>query len=194
MPRSFRLFSTFCFSLLLSTASLAAELTDQTIKQWVGAYQAVQIFCQERDRKDLDFMKEQPAARDMSNLFTQAIQQMKGHPIYSDFAGVLGANGYSDPMEWASQGDRIMAASLATQLDKTGKASADQRAQMQQAMQTVQNNPNLTAQQKAQLQQMMGLGSQMVDAAEKVPPADKAAVQRNEPLLRTIMTDIRPKN
>ncbi|HVK98298.1 MAG TPA: hypothetical protein VM553_00725 [Dongiaceae bacterium] len=192
-PLNMRLLAAFCLSLLLSNVSLATELTDQTIQQWVGAYKAVLVFCKGQDKKDLEFMNQQYTP-DMGNLFTDALTRMKGQPIYSDFSGVLGANGYKDPMEWAGQGDRIMAATMASELEKSGKASGAQKVQMQQAMQTLQNNPNLTPQQKAQMQQIMGMGNQMIDVAEKVPPADKAAVQRNEALIRSIMVDARPKS
>lgn len=188
-----RLLTTLFAAMLLSTSALAAELTDKTIQQWAGAYKAVQIFCQKQDSKDLEFMKE-PVTPDMANLFTTAITRMKGQPIYSDFAGVLGQNGYADPLVWAGQGDRIMAATMAVELDKRGGNNAQQRAQMQQAMQGLQNNPNLTPQQKAQMQQMMGVGTQMMTVAEKAPAADKAAVQRNEALLRSLFVDVRPKN
>ena len=191
-----RLLTTLFAALLLcaSASTLAAELTDQTIQQWVGAYKDVLAFCKEKDRKDLAFM-EQPVTPDMANLFTSAITRMQGQPIYSDFAGVLSKHNYKNPLDWAGQGDRIMAATLAVQLDKTGNGniSADQRARMQQAMQGMQNNPNLTPQQKAQMQQLMGVGNQMIDVAQKVPPADKAAIQRNEALIRSIMVDARPK-
>lgn len=190
-----RLLTTLFAAMLLSASALAVELTDQTIQQWVGAYKDVLAFCKEKDRKDLEFM-EQPVTPDMANLFTDAITRMQGQPIYSDFAGVLSKHNYKNPLDWAGQGDRIMAATMAVQLDKSGNGNItpDQRARMQLALQSMQNNPNLTPQQKAQMQQLMGMGNQMIDVAQKVPPADKAAVQRNEALIRSIMVDARPKN
>ncbi len=186
------LFSALVISLLASTAS-AADLTDQSIRQWAGAFKALQVFCNERDSRDLDFLKQNPTP-DMGNLFTDAITRMKSQPIYSDFAGVLKGQGYQDPLVWADQGDRIMAAMMAVQVERSGKNPAAQKAQMQMALQGLQNNPNLTAAQKAQLQQLSGMGNQMLTVAEQAPAADKSAYVRNEALIRALFSDTRAKN
>lgn len=186
-----RHFVSALFALAISLPAFAADLTDKSVQQWVQSYAKVIEWSKTQDQKELDFLEEQQSNRnpEFGNLFTNALKDMKEHKLYGGLRNVLKQSGYSDPAEWAQQGDRIMAATLAVEMDNQKTNSAQTRAQMKQAMDALMANPNMTAEQKAQMQQMMGMGSQMMDVADNVPAADKAVVKRNLEMIKTVMEE-----
>jgi len=186
-----RHFVSALFALAISLPAFAADLTDKSVQQWVQSYAKVIEWSKTQDQKELDFLEEQQSNRnpEFGNLFSNALKDMKEHKLYGGLRNVLKQSGYSDPAEWAEQGDRIMAAVLAVEMDNQKTNSPQTRAQMKQAMDALMANPNMTAEQKAQMQQMMGMGSQMMDVADNVPAADKAVVKRNLEMIKTVMEE-----
>lgn len=185
-----RLLATLLLSLAFSFPALALELTDQNVKKWIDSYSAIMDWSKTQDKKELEFLEkeQQQNTPQFDALFTNAVKSMKGHKIYNDFAGVLKKNGYSDTGEWAQLGDRIMAATMAVELEKAESAGgAPNAAQMKQAMDAMMNNPNMSAEQKAQMQKMLGMSTQAMDVAEKVPAKDKEVMRRNAGLIKQVM-------
>lgn len=184
-----RLLTTLFLSLALSLPAVAVEVTDKSVQQWLQSYSAVTAWAKTKDEKELKFLEEKQNQRepDFTHLFTTAMKDMKGHKYYSELSGVLKKNGYSDPNEWAQLGDRIIAATMAVEMEKHEATSGQTRAQMKQAMDAMMNNPNLSAEQKAQMQQMMGLGNQMVDMVDNVPAQDKEVIKRNADQIKQVM-------
>ena len=183
-----RLLVTLILSLTFSLPALALELTDQNVQKWIKSYSAVMEWSKTQDKKELEFLeKEQNADPKFDALFSNAMKGMKDHKIYKDFSGVLKKNGFSDTDEWAQMGDRIMAATLAVEMEKHQATSAQTRTQMKQAMDSLMANPNMTPEQKAQMQQMMGMGNQMLDVADNVPANDKAVIKRNADMIKQVM-------
>jgi len=183
-----RYFIALLATLLLSSSTFAAGLTDKDVKNWLTSYQSVMAWSKTQDQKDLQFMDKNKNP-DMAHMFANSITEMKSHKIYGSFAGVLKKSGYSDPMAWGQMGDRIMSATMAVELEKRNTTSAAAKVQMQQALQQIQNNPNMSPEQKAQLQQMMGMSNQLLDVADKVPAEDKDAVRRNADLIKSMMKE-----
>lgn len=186
-----RHFVSALFILVLCLPAFAADLTDKSVQQWVHAYAKVIEWSKAQDQKELDFLEEQQSKRnpEFGNLFTNALKDMKEHKLYGGLRNVLKQSGYSDPAEWAALGDRIMAAVLAVEMDNQKTNSAQARAQMKQAMDALMDNPHMTAEQKAQMQQLMGMGNQMMDVADQVPAADKAVVKRNLAMIKTVIKE-----
>lgn len=184
-----RLLASLLLSLALALPAFAQELTDKNVQKWMQSYAAIAEWSQTQDQKDLAFLDQErdPGTLKFDSLFSDAIGQMKGHKIYNGFSSVLKKNGFSDTQEWAKLGDRIMVATMAVELEKQEAVNSQQRAQMKQAMDAMMNNPNMTAEQKAQMQQMMGITSQVLDAADKVPAKDKEVMRRNADQMRQVM-------
>ena len=184
-----RLLVTLFVSLALSLPAFALELTDQNVQKWMQSYSAIMDWSKTQDKKELEFLEKEQAANtpEFDALFTNAMKGMKNHKIYGEFTGVLKKNGYSNPDEWAQLGDRIMAATLAVEMEKHEANSGQTRAQMKQAMDAIMNNPNMTPEQKAQMQQMMGMGNQMMDVASNVPAKDKEVIKRNASIIKQVM-------
>ena len=178
----------FLAAMLLSASAFAADLTDKDVQHWISAYKSVVQWSKTQDKKDLEFMEKQRKPN-VGNLFSGSIDAMKDHKIYSDFSAVLKKSGYDNPQEWAQQGDRIVSATMALELEKRHTTSAEARAQVQQALQMLRNNPNMPPEQKAQMMQMMSMSNQMLNVAENVPQADKDAVKRNADAIKAIMQD-----
>lgn len=184
-----RLFATLLLSLVLALPAFALELTDKNVQQWMQSYTAIVEWSQTQDKKDLAFLEQEHSQNipKMESLFSDAILQMKGHKIYKDFAAVLKKSGFSDAQEWAQLGDRIMVASMAVELEKQSAVNSQQRAQMKQAMDALMNNPNLSAEQKAQMQQMMGMTTQVLEATDKAPAKDKEVMRRHIDEMKALM-------
>ena len=179
-------------ALMLQASCFAANLTDKDVQKWVSSYKAVIQWSKAQDKKDLEFMKHQQRP-DMSHLFSSSLQEMKGHKVYDGFTKVLEQNGYKDPMVWGRLGDRIMTATMAEELEKRKTTSAETKAKMEKAMQAIDANPNLPAEQKAKLKQMMSMSSELLDVADKVPQADKDVIKRNEASIKSVMDFYKPK-
>ena len=187
-----RYFVAFVAALMLQASCFAADLTDKDVQQWVASYKAVIQWAKTQDKQDLAFMKQQQRP-DMSHLFSSSLQEMKGHKVYNGFTKVLGENGYKDPTVWGHLGDRIMTAAMAEELAKRKTTSAETKAKMQRAMQAIDANPNLPAEQKAKLKQMMAMSTELLDVADKVPQADKDVIKRNEATIKSVMEFHQPK-
>ena len=182
-----RYFVVFLAALFLQASCFAADLTDKDIQQWVASYKAIIEWSKTQDKKDLEFMKQEKNRPDMGHMFSSSLKMMKGHKIYNGFTDVLAKNGYKDPMVWGRLGDRIMSASMAEQLAERKTTSAEAKVKMQKAMAAIEANPNLPPEQKEKLKQMMAMTTQMLNVADKVPQADKDAIKRNEPLIKSVM-------
>lgn len=165
----------------LSPLSNAADLNDAEIQKWVTAATALQAWGKQHNSKDL--VPEGQQAITMKNpaqAFTHGINEAKKTPHYDDIQGVLKQNGYSNPDEWAQLGDRIITAYAANAMGKNKQVSPDQ---MSAAMQQMQNNPNIPAHLRAQMEQAMQGTQAMMQSAQKAPAEDKAVVQRNAKVL-----------
>lgn len=187
---------TVLLALTLSLPAFAVEVTDKSVQKWLQSYSAVMAWSKTKDEKELQFLEEQQNKREpeFTHLFSSAMKDIKGHKFYNELTGVLKKNGFSDPNEWAQLGDRIMAATMAVEMEKHEANSGQTRAQMKQAMDAIMNNPNMTAEQKTQMQQMMGMGNQMLDVADKVPAADKDVIKRNASQIKTVMEQSAKQN
>ena len=105
--------------------------------------------------------------------FSSALGSMQGHQAYNEILGVIRGNGFADADQWALIGDRVMKAYIGLRMEAQ---QPEYNAQIQQAMQQIQNS-DMSAEQKQMMMQMMQGSSQAMANFQNVPDADKQAVK-----------------
>lgn len=124
-------------------------------------------------------MKELKAEFDRDNAYgfdqmTQMEAFVKGQAAHAKYMGIINKYGFADSEKWATA---LMRVSRAYATYKMQTEQPNMQAQIQQSMAQIQNNPNLTAQQKQQMMQMMQQSTQSWGAYMNAPAADVEAVK-----------------
>lgn len=178
--RSIRIFSIAAL-LSLSAPGFTETLSDSEINKWVNAATALQSWGKQQHSKEfVPEGSEVIAMKNPAHAFSLSINEAKKTPHFKDIQGVLKQNGYSDADKWAQTGDRIMTAHVANSMAKHKEMTPEA---MGAAMQEVQNNPNIPANIRAQMEQAMQGSQAMIKSAQDAPAEDKASVQRNAKVL-----------
>lgn len=165
----------------ISTFTHAQGLTDANIQSWAKAYDAVADWAKHNDLEG-SFASDAKGNPDYSQLFTQALNETRTNKHYNDLINVLKKNGYSDPKQWASQGDRIINAFMSNQMEGN-------EAQVKQQLQQVKSmlgSGMVPPEQKAMMEEMLKESEKALTAAAKAPADDKAAVKRNQAILKAV--------
>lgn len=173
----------FGFILLILASNLlhAQALTDAEIKNWSKAYAGVMKWSQTNDLKN-DLMKESAKVED-GRMFSSMVQYIRaGGKHYKSLVKVLKDNGYSDPDHWADTSDRIMIAYMANMIVGKEKELDTQMKQMEGMM----HNDQVSAEQKALIENMLARVKSSLKAAEKATAEDKAGVARNLSFLEDV--------
>ncbi len=172
---------TLATALSLSQISIAADLSDADIQKWVTAATALQSWGKQHASNEVIPEGQQVAAmKNPAHAFTQSINEAKKSPHFGDVQGVLKQNGYANADEWAQLGDRIITAHFANAMSKHQAFTPDQ---LGMAMKQMEDNPNIPAHLRAQMEQAMQGSQAIMEAAKDAPAADKAAVLRNAGVL-----------
>ncbi len=99
---------------------------------------------------------------------------LKGQAMYNKYLGIIKSYGFANPETWAQTATRVFSAYGAYEMQRT---APNLNAQMQQALSQIQNNPNLTAEQKQQMMQMMGQARQSTRSYASASSADIEVVK-----------------
>ena len=174
---------TVVLSLILSLLSFSAHaqtLTDNTIRSFITTLEKAQAMEPEFEELNNQKTNETP---DFSRIFSSSIEQMKGEDIYVRLESMVQNHGFKNLNEWATTGDRIYSAWIAIEMEGQSPAL---RTEMQNALAEIENNPNMSAQQKAQMRAMMEAGLGFAQQASAAPSADIDAVKPHLGALRDI--------
>jgi hypothetical protein len=85
--------------------------------------------------------------------------------------------GFKDLPDWSSNFAKVMQTYMAYKMQETNKASQAQMAQAQQQMKALENDPNLTAEQKEMAKGMMGMADMYTQMVASVPEADLKTIK-----------------
>lgn len=118
----------------------------------------------DEDDDDVDFAKP----------ISSGIADLRGHAAYRDLTQLVKRHGFSSPEQWGQVGDRVILAFLAASMDE-GVGSS--RAQMAEAFKQIDENPSMTAEQKAEMKQMLSGGMSFMHSIDQVPAADIKAIR-----------------
>lgn len=173
---------TLIFS-LLSFGAHAEQLTDNTIRSFIQSLEAAQAMGPEFE----EFTNEQENINklpDLSRIFSSSVEAAEGHKAYGQMEDLAQDHGFKNIDEWANTGDRIYSAWLTIEM---GDESAGFQQEMSGAMAEIENNPNMSAEQKAQMRAAMQAAMGITQQANNAPAADIEAVKPHLNALRTFM-------
>ncbi|MDN3517864.1 hypothetical protein QWY84_09595 [Aquisalimonas lutea] len=157
----------------------AHALDDSEIDRWLESMQELQSWGESQEDLAADeYTPEGPEDMDFERMLAQSAQQ------HEEVRAIIRSHGYQDVGEWSRVGGRIYRALMAVEMQGSG----DMRGQMEQAMQQLEDNPNISDEQKQQFrQQMERQMEQIAGMYEDVPEEDIRAVQRRRQDLQRIM-------
>jgi len=177
---------TFVLALMLSLVSFGAhaeKLTDSTIRAFITSLEKAQTLAPEfeelNDEQNIESIN-------LSRIFSSSVEELKGEDAYDRLEGLVQDSGFNDLNEWAATGDRIYAAWMAIEM---ADQSPEINQEMQSAMAELENNPHMSAQQKAQMRSAMEAALGVTKMASEAPPADIEAVKPHVKALQAVTND-----
>ncbi|MEQ9547929.1 MAG: hypothetical protein RIK85_18160 [Marinobacter sp.] len=173
-------------TLLFTTSTLAADrLTNEKVRAFINTLQEAETL-----EDDFDQLNEQMPGSgnpsempDFSSIFSDSVNQMRGHEAYNRMEGIVKENGFDSMEEWGATGDRVFQAWVAIEMEDQHPQMARE---MAAAMDEINNNPNLSEAQKEQMRAMMGGATAAMESARQAPEADKQAVRPHMQALRAV--------
>lgn len=171
--------------LLLMTAGQvnAAALTDSQVRDFIASLPAFQQLADEK-AMPVDQLEEEQTEFDFTSPISSALQGMQGGPEYAEFNSLVKQHGFSSLEQWGGVGDKVFRAFMALEL---AQETSGMEGEMAQALREIEQNPHLSAEQRAQMKQMMTGSMQMMQAIHEAPAADIDAVRPHLPQLRQVI-------
>lgn len=177
--------------LFLSASAVADTLTEQDVKNFINSLSALQNM-EDDELSDLaDEMDHQtedadPTMPDFSHIFSGAVSRIEGHPQFGKFSEIVEDSGFDSAADWGETGDQVFQAWMAIEMESQGEAA---RKEMANAMAEIDNNPNMTAEQKAQMKEMMQGAMSMWEQASQAPADNIKALRPHIEELRRVTED-----
>jgi len=172
----------FTLLALFSAGAQAQSLSDQTISSFIDSLKAAEQLEPEFEDLSNDMDSQNDGTRpDFSRIFSDSLKELEGHQAYGQLEDLVQDHGFGSLEEWAATGDRIFQAWMAIEMEQQSPAAQQE---MSAAMAEIENNPNMTAQQKAQMRAMMEGAMGAMQSASNAPPADIKAVRPHVDALR----------
>ncbi|SFR51497.1 hypothetical protein SAMN05216203_1048 [Marinobacter daqiaonensis] len=160
--------------LVMAGTAQAESLTDSKIRSFIDSLESAQALGDEYPELEQD-MADDNDMPDLTRLFSSSLAKLDRNPqIRGKLKNIVVDHGFDSLESWGRTGDRIYAALVA--LEMGGQAAKSAR-EMEQALAEVENNPNISDAQKAEMRQRMSAAMSGMEAAQNVPEADKQAVR-----------------
>jgi hypothetical protein len=137
--------------------------------------EALEAMVPEEERADLD-----PCAPP---------EKVKSSEAYAELEAVVRKHGFASGEQWCRTAQRVTAAYAAVKLDAE---EPQWREKMGEVRQQIEQAPNLSAEQKAELLNQLAETTAMI-GAQKAPEADKAAVKANLAEIEAALQEIYPQ-
>lgn len=163
---------------LVSLNAHAEKLTDNTIRSFITTLEKAQAL--EPEFENLN-NQEHLGSIDITKIFSSSVEALKGEDAYDSLEDLVQNSGFSNLNQWAATGDRIYGAWMAIEMKDE---SPEINQEMKTAMAELENNPNMSDQQKAQMRSMMEAALGVSKMASEAPPADIEAVKPHVNALR----------
>lgn len=165
---------------LLSVSAYAQELTDNRIQDFITTLEKAAAMEPEFEQLDDSQSKQ---TTDFSRMLSSSIENLQDQDLYDRLERLVQNHGFTSLSEWATTGDRIYDAWIAIEIADQSPAL---RKEMESALAEIENNPDISAQQKAQMRSAMETGISFTQQASAAPPADIEAVKPHLKALRAI--------
>lgn len=167
---------------LASAPTRAQDLSEQTIRSFIETLKAAESL-----EPELEALSEEIAADragetpDVSRLFSDTVQSLESKPMYDRLEDIAQDRGFSNLKEWGTTGDRIFRAWMAIELEEENPGAQQEIAS---ALAEIENSPQLTEAQKAQMRAMMESAMNAMESARNAPQQDINAVRPHVDMLR----------
>jgi hypothetical protein len=165
---------------LLSFSAYAQELTDNRIQSFITTLEKAAAM--EPEFEDLNDSQDKETP-DFSRIFSSSIEDLKGQDLYVRLESMVQNHGFKNLKEWATTGDRIYGAWIAIEMEDQSPAM---RGEMESALAEIESNPDMSAQQKAQMRAAMETALGFTQQASAASSADIEAVKPHLSALRAI--------
>ena len=167
----------FIFTLLFSLQSFAADLKSKDVGLWLESMKTLQPWMQQHEEK---LQQEMQGQTSPEVAFKQTTAMLKKHGLYNEFNSKVKKLGYRDVEHWTQVTQQVTFAWMALEMQQN-KAEVEAAKAQYDAM---KNNPNIPAEQKMMMEQMMGQAFAMMRMAEQSSAADRLAVESHQLALR----------
>lgn len=157
---------------LFMPLAMAGQLTAKQVEQWLDAMpQLTSWLSQHEEQLDADHVVKDSASLDQ--VFAKGVEQLRTKGLYDAFNQEVTANGFDSVEQWAELSREITMAYMAIEMEHELISASQMEAQLQQ----LQAAEGLSPEEKAMMEQMMKASLMMVQAAQKVPEANKKAIR-----------------
>jgi|GEM_PF-1662333 len=170
--------------LLLFAAPPVHALDGGTIDRWMDAMSAIQKWSEgQEEEMEMEDALEEQGGFDFGRMMARSMRQN------AELSRIIQRHGFRSPDAWGEASGRIFNAFAALQMEKH---APEMEQQMAEALRRLDENPHMTAEQKAQMRQQMQqqMGAMPAFAGE-VPEADLRAVKSREAALRRLFEEER---
>lgn len=179
---------TLALALIFTPALTHAEpLTRSKIQGFIDSIAAIEAEVPELEELDDEMMEQgDPQMPDFDRLVSSSIEKMRGNDAYDRIEDLVEEYGFDSIEDWSRTGDRVYRAWMAIEMEQQNPAAQQQ---MDQALAELENDPRLSAEQKAQMRAMMEGAMGAMRSASTAPAEDIAAVRPHLDALRESMED-----
>ena len=169
---------------LISPPTLAADLTDKQITQWINAWPEIQAWGDKHEKEfEAEALKNKGGMGDsMGDWFTNVAPMLKANGYYKEYNAMLTKNGFTSVEQWADISNRVFSATMNAMMEQQNPGM---KAQMKASMAQLKN-ANLPPEQQKMMMQMMEQSQAAFKAMESASPADTTIVSKHLPALRKI--------
>ncbi|MBU2955042.1 hypothetical protein [Marinobacter sp. F3R08] len=172
---------------VFSANALAQSLSDNTITSFIDSLKAAESLQSEfEDLSDEMESSNDGEIPDFSSMLSDSLKKIEGHHAYGQLEDLVQDHGFDNLEDWAATGDRVYQAWMAIEMEQQNPGAVQE---MNAALAEIENNPNMTAEQKAQMRTMMQGAIRAMDSVNNVPAADVKAVRPHIEALRETSSD-----
>ncbi|MGM0451345.1 MAG: hypothetical protein ACQERE_10970 [Pseudomonadota bacterium] len=179
------------FVLAAASGAAAEPLNDERIEGFLGSLEDLESLGERTENTEMfeDMGQEiQESTREGDfRPMSMMVEKMRDHSMHGEFADVVSEHGFDRPEDWADTGDRIMRAVAAMELK--GQEQEDVQAEMDEMMKQMENNPNVSEQQRERMRQQMEQAMAGMKAMADAPQEDIEAVRPYRDQIRQAMDE-----
>ena len=163
---------------LAPAAHAETPLSDAEVRGFIGSLAAVERLAARHEAAGLNLDDESSDAA--ANPISAAVRQMRTHSALGEFEGAMKRHGFADAAHWSQVGDRVYRAYFALAMEREAPQA---QSEMQQALTEVERDPNLSADDKRAMREMMAGAMAGMRSMMQSSEADKAVVSAYMELL-----------